>query len=96
MHKLRNPKEDFRVFLFFVWKHPSLPPPTWSQYILAEWLATGSNRLVIQAFCGVGKSFAAAYVCWRLLRLYLKINCSNAPLTKFAAKRRPKAIQNIL
>ncbi|WP_412058361.1 phage terminase large subunit [Bartonella sp. DGB2] len=68
MHKISNPKEDFRVFLFFVWKHLNLPPPTRSQYILAEWLANGSNRLVIQAFRGVGKSFvAAAYVCWRLL-----------------------------
>lgn len=36
---------------------------------MAEWLQHGPNRLVIEAFRGIGKSWvAAAYVCWLLYR----------------------------
>jgi len=36
--------------------------------MMADWLQHGSNRLVISAFRGVGKSWVtAAYICWLLL-----------------------------
>lgn len=61
--------EDFRVFLFLVWKHLLLPPPTPVQYDIARFLQDGPRRSIIEAFRGVGKSWiTSAYVCWRLLR----------------------------
>ena len=61
--------DDFKVFLYLVWKHLNLPDPTRSQYVMADWLQGGPPRLVIEAFRGIGKSWVtAAYVCWLLLR----------------------------
>jgi hypothetical protein len=61
-------KNDFRVFLFMVWKHLNLPDPTRVQYDIAKYLQHGPKRSIIQGFRGVGKSWiTAAYVCWRLL-----------------------------
>lgn len=68
-----NPKipeklKDFRVFLYFVWKHLNLPDPTPVQYDIAYYLQHGARRKVIEAFRGVGKSWiTSAYVIWRLL-----------------------------
>ena len=60
-------KEDFRAFLFVVWKHIGLPDPTPIQYDIAKFLQHGPNKIVIEAFRGVGKSFiTSAYVLWRL------------------------------
>lgn len=60
-------KEDFRVFLYVVWKHIGLPDPTPLQYDLAYYLQYGPNKRCIEAFRGVGKSFVtSAYVLWRL------------------------------
>jgi hypothetical protein len=62
-------KSDFRNFLFLVWKHLRLPPPTPVQYDIAEYLQHGPRRSIIQAFRGVGKSWiTSAYVIWRLYR----------------------------
>jgi len=50
--------DDFKTFLYLLWQHLNLPPPTRSQYMMAEWLQEpDTNRLVIQAFRGVGKSW---------------------------------------
>lgn len=58
---------DFRLFLYVVWKHISLPDPTPLQYDLAKYMQTGPAKICIEAFRGVGKSFiAAAYVLWLL------------------------------
>lgn len=60
-------KEDFRQFLFLVWTYLGLPAPTRSQYVMAEWLQNGPEKLVIEAFRGIGKSWVtAAFVCWLL------------------------------
>ena len=60
-------KEDFRKFLFVVWKHIGLPDPTPIQYDLANFLQHGPTKIAIEAFRGVGKSFiTSAYVLWRL------------------------------
>lgn len=59
---------DFRKFLYVIWKHLGLPDPTPVQYDIAHYLQTAIRRAVIEAFRGVGKSWAtSAYVCWELL-----------------------------
>jgi hypothetical protein len=61
-------KSDFRVFMWLVWKHINLPDPTPLQYDIAHYLSTGPNKICIEAFRGVGKSFiTSAYACWVLL-----------------------------
>ncbi len=61
--------DDFRVFMFIVWKHLGLPDPTPVQYDMAHHLQHGVRRMVIEAFRGVGKSWVtSAFVCWLLLR----------------------------
>lgn len=66
MYHPRTPN-DFRNFLYLVWKHLRLPEPTGIQYDIAHYLQHGPKRLVIEAFRGVGKSWiTAAYVCWIL------------------------------
>lgn len=58
---------DFRVFLWLVWKSLGLPEPTPVQYDIAFWLQHGPDRIVLEAFRGVGKSWiAAAFVVWQL------------------------------
>lgn len=65
-------KADFRNFLFLVWEHLGLPPPTPIQYEVAHYLQHGSGsgtetRKMVQAFRGVGKSWiTSAFVCWLL------------------------------
>lgn len=60
-------KADFRNFLFVVWKHLNLPPPTKVQYDMAYYLQHGPKRCVIEAFRGVGKSYVtSAFVVWLL------------------------------
>lgn len=60
-------KNDFRKFLFVVWKHIGLPDPTPIQYDIASFLQHGPSKIAIEAFRGVGKSFiTSAYVLWRL------------------------------
>lgn len=62
-------KDDFRVFLWLVWKYLNLPEPTPIQLDIAYYLQHGkAKRRIIQAFRGVGKSWiTSAYVVWRLL-----------------------------
>jgi len=61
--------EDFRNFLFAVWKHLGLPEPTPLQYDIAYWLQHGPKRGVVEAFRGVGKSWlTVAFVLWHLYR----------------------------
>ena len=60
-------KQDFRKFLYVVWKHIGLPDPTPIQYDIAYFLQHGPSKIAIEAFRGVGKSFiTSAYVLWRL------------------------------
>ncbi len=66
--KQEHPLEDFRKFLFVVWKHLNLPEPTKIQYDIAYTLQHGTDRQIIWAFRGIGKSWiTSAYVTWRLL-----------------------------
>lgn len=60
-------KQDFRKFLFVIWQHLQLPPPTPLQYDIAWQLQHGPDRGMIQAFRGAAKSWiTVAYVLWRL------------------------------
>lgn len=63
--------KDFRNFLFLCWKYLGLPEPTPVQYDIAyslqHGIIPGSQRDIIEAFRGVGKSWiTAAFVCWLL------------------------------
>jgi len=60
--------KDFRNFLYLTWKHLNLPEPTKIQYDIANYIATGSQRTIVSAFRGVGKSWiTSAFVLWKLL-----------------------------
>ena len=60
---------DFRNFLYLTWKHLKLPEPTPIQYDIADYLQKGSQRSIISAFRGVGKSWiTASYVLYRLFQ----------------------------
>ncbi len=61
--------DDFKVFLWWLWKQLGLPDPTEAQYEMADWLQYGPKRRIVMAFRGVGKSWiTAAFVLWCLLR----------------------------
>lgn len=63
-------KEDFRVFIYMVWKMINLPDPTPIQYDIAHTLQNLPNdRFIIEGFRGVAKSFiTCAYAVWTLWR----------------------------
>ena len=60
--------QDFRNFLYVVWKHLNLPDPTPVQYDMADYIQNCPRRAIIEAFRGVGKSYiTAAFVVHQLL-----------------------------
>ena len=60
-------KEDFSLFLRLCWKSLQLPPPTRAQLAMASYLQHGGNRMMLQCFRGLGKSWVtAAFVLWNL------------------------------
>ena len=60
-------QQDFRKFLYIVWKTLNLPDPTPIQYDMGSYLQTGPRRCVVEAFRGIGKSWiTSAYVVWLL------------------------------
>lgn len=64
---LKALKSDFRVFLALVWNSLNLPEPTPVQFDIAYTLQYGDQRMVIEAFRGVGKSWiTSAFVVWLL------------------------------
>lgn len=68
--QIAKAKEDFRVFIYMVWKMISLPDPTPIQYDIAHTLQSLPNdRFIIEGFRGVAKSFiTCAYAVWTLWR----------------------------
>ena len=68
MAKIPSKLLDFRNFLYLCWKHLNLPAPTPIQYDIANFIQGNDQRVVINAFRGVGKSWiTSAYVCHQLL-----------------------------
>jgi hypothetical protein len=60
-------KSSFRKFLFLVWRNLGFPSPTKIQYDMAKYLQHGGDKIMLQAFRGVGKSWVtAAFVVWLL------------------------------
>ncbi len=58
---------DFRNFLYLCWKTLGLPDPTPIQYDVCEYAQHGPDRLIIEGFRGVGKSWVlAAFVVHQL------------------------------
>jgi len=65
----RRMHDDFRVFLFVLWRHLKLPEPTKRQYAIAQYVANGPRRRMIQAWRGAAKTWiTCAYALWRLYR----------------------------
>ena len=66
--KMKTEKlKDFRNFLYVIWKHLRLPPPTALQYDIATYLQSQERRIIIEGFRGIGKSWiTSAYVCHQL------------------------------
>lgn len=61
--------DDFRVFVWVIWKHLKLPAPTKRQLAIAQYLQHGPRRRMIQAWRGAAKSYlTCAYALWRLYR----------------------------
>jgi hypothetical protein len=60
---------DFRNFVYALWKALGLPDPTFAQYEIARFLQHGPKRRMVLAFRGVAKTWlTGAYVLWRLYR----------------------------
>ena len=61
-------RENFWAFVYIVWKSIGLPKPTPIQVDIAQFLQNPpSDRVIIQGFRGVAKSFlTCAYAVWRL------------------------------
>ena len=90
-------KENFVLFVWFVWKTINLPNPTDIQKDLSKTLQSPpSRRFIIQGFRGVAKSFiTCAYVVWRLWRNpQLKIMIVSA--SKVRADANAKFIRQII
>ena len=68
--QIEKAHEDFRIFVFMVWKSIGLPDPTPIQYDIAKYLMdTPTDRSIIEGFRGVAKSFlTCAYTVWKLWR----------------------------
>lgn len=65
---IEKAKEHFWAFVYIVWKSIQLPDPTPIQVDIAQYLQNPpSDRIIIQGFRGVAKSFlTCAYAVWRL------------------------------
>lgn len=65
---IENARKNFWAFLYIVWKSISLPPPTPIQVDIAHYLQhPPSDRIIIEGFRGVAKSFiTCAFVVWCL------------------------------
>lgn len=65
---IEKAQSNFWAFVYIVWKEIGLPPPTPIQVDIAQFLQNPpSDRVIIQGFRGVAKSFlTCAYSVWRL------------------------------
>lgn len=61
-------KEDFPLFVCYIWNLLGLPQPTRVQLLICKFMMDESHpRKIIEAFRGVGKSYIAyAFVIWKL------------------------------
>ena len=61
-------KDDFILFLHYIWRLLGLPPPTKCQILMAEWIQDGSKRQRgVMAYRGAGKSYISyCYCVWRM------------------------------
>ena len=65
---IEKAKEEFWAFTYIVWNAVQLPEPTQIQIDIAQYLQNPpSDRIIIEGFRGVAKSFlTCAYAVWRL------------------------------
>lgn len=61
--------DDFRAFLWLIWRHLRLPPPTRRQLAMARYIQGGPRRRMVWGFRGIAKTWiTCAYALWRLYR----------------------------
>ena len=66
-NKRRAQLKDFKNFLYLVWQHLRLPEPTQVQYDIADFLQSRQEKMCIQAYRQVGKTYiAAAFIVYML------------------------------
>lgn len=65
---IKKAREDFRAFVYIVWNSISLPEPTPIQLDIADYLQKPvSDRIIIEGFRGVAKSFlTCTFAVWTL------------------------------
>lgn len=84
----RRLHDDFRAFVWLIWRHLELPAPTKRQLAIASYLQHGPQRRMIQAWRGAAKSYlTCAYALWRLYR-------NPDERVKIVSANRDKAIEN--
>lgn len=60
---------DFRIYLIVKWQWLQLPPPTELQLEIAEFLQYGGDRILVEGFRGVAKTWiTASFAEWNWLR----------------------------
>lgn len=58
-------REDFRKFLFLVWKHLGYGPPSKLQYDVARYIQNSPDNAMLMGFRGMAKSYiSVAYALW--------------------------------
>lgn len=95
-HPLDPRLKDFRNFLYLIWQHLGLPPPTEAQYAIADRLQHGPDRDIIEAFRGVGKSWiTCAFACHQLY-LNPNINIEIVSASKSLADNNSQFIKQLI
>ncbi len=67
MNVIEDMKQDFKKYMWFIWKYLGLPKPTPIQLAIADDLQNIDDNLILLAFRGVGKSWiTSTFVTWLL------------------------------
>jgi hypothetical protein len=64
-----NLKADFRNMLHLIWRNLGFPRPTRMQYDMGDYLQKGTEKDMLEAFRGIGKTWVtAAFIVWCLYK----------------------------
>jgi hypothetical protein len=101
----KDPLRNFRNFLFYCWKHLNLPAPTRRQYGIAIMLSVmvrkglsseDIDRVMIQGFRGIAKSWITAVLCAWILYTQIHENPQLNILVVSAGKDRAQNFTTFL
>lgn len=84
----RRLHDDFRAFVWLLWRALKLPAPTRRQLAIAMYLQHGPKRRMVQAWRGAAKTWlTCAYALWRLYR-------NQNERVKIVSANEKKAVEN--